>query len=208
VAGPAWVAGTFAAVMVMVAVHCASRLAISRLRRRPTEFDTDGAHVVMGVAMAGMLVPRLSPLPGGAWEAVFGAAAAWFGWQTIQARRGTARAGWRSPHPVPHLVECVAMLYMLLAVPGSRPAGGGAAGMAMAGMGGPAATAGTFPVLAVVLALFMVGYALWSVDQLTSLAHGRTTATPQHALLLAPRLAACARVAMSVTMGYMLILML
>ena len=42
--------------------------------------------------------------------------------------------------------------------------------MAMAGMAGSAASAGSFPVLALVLALFTVGYALWTVDRLTSLA--------------------------------------
>lgn len=247
-AGPSWLAGAFAAVMIVIALYCASRLAASRLRRRDTEIDADGVHVVMGVAMAGMFVPRLSPLPDSAWEAVFAIAAAWFGWRAIHTRRDSARAGWRCPHPVPHLVECVAMFYMLLAVPGSRPAGQ-AAGMAMAGMGGTPGAAGSLPALAVVLALFMAGYVVWAADQLTSLARRRTAAPPRSrtrepvgppgtsgalstpstqdtapALAtssaadtrhgdppgrpsLAPRLAACAKIAMGITMGYMLILM-
>ena len=90
-AGPSWLAGVLAAVMIAIAVYCASRLAISRLWRRETEFDADAVHVVMGVAMAGMLVPRLSPLPDSTWEAVFGTAAAWFAWQAIRTRRRTAR---------------------------------------------------------------------------------------------------------------------
>ena len=135
---------------------------------------------------------------------------------------------------MPHLIECVAMLYMLLPLHGSRPAHGGA-GMAMAGMATSAAPAGKFPALAVVLALFMLGYIVWTTDRLAALARARTTpalgpdgdasprrygaaSTPagagtQHGgqadgAVLAPTLAACGKLAMSITMGYMLILML
>src|ERR1700730_18643177 len=75
VTGPSWLAVAFAAVMIGIALYCAGRLALSRLRRRETEFDADGLHVAMGVAMAGMLVPRLSPPPGSRWEGVFPRAA-------------------------------------------------------------------------------------------------------------------------------------
>lgn len=78
-AGPSWLADTFAATMLVVAGYCASRLVISRLWRRQTELDGDGIHVVMGVAMAGMLVARLNPLPAPVWEAGFAVTAAWFG---------------------------------------------------------------------------------------------------------------------------------
>jgi hypothetical protein len=208
VTGPSWLAGAFAAAMIVIAFYCASRLALSRLQWRETEFDADAIHVGMGVAMAGMLVPRLSPLPGTVWEVVFAGAAVWFGWQAIRARGGGAPGGWRCPHPVPHLVECVAMLYMLLAAPGSRPAG---AATPMPAMGGPPGTAGAFPALAVVLALFMVVYVVWTTDQLTSMARGAAVSLRQHAgasLMLAPRLAACYKIAMGITMGYMLTLML
>ncbi len=86
--GPHWLAGLLAAVMIMIAACCAVRLAAWRRRHRITEVDADGIHLLMGVAMAGMLVPRLSALPGTAWEAVFAVAAAWFAWQA--ARPGAA----------------------------------------------------------------------------------------------------------------------
>ncbi len=57
-AGPAWLAGLLAVVMIATAVYCASRLAVAWRRRRPTEYDVDAVHVLMGVAMAEMLVPR------------------------------------------------------------------------------------------------------------------------------------------------------
>ena len=172
--GPSWLTGSLAAVMILTAVYSASRLAVSRLRRRTTEFDADALHAVMGAAMAGMLVPRLNVLPGSVWLVIFGMGAAWFGWHAVRAQG--LRASGHSPgrFPVPHLIECVAMVYMLLPLHGSRPAHGGA-GMAMAGMGASAGPAGSFPALAVVLALFMLGYIVWTTDRLAALARARTT---------------------------------
>jgi uncharacterized protein DUF5134 len=179
-AGPSWLAVTLAAVMIVTALYCASRLAASRLRRRATELDADAVHAVMGAAMTGMLLPRLSPVPGSVWQAVFAVAAAWFAWQAIRGRRGHPPGGWRCCHPVPHLVECVAMIYMLVPVPGSWPGGQGQQ-MPMPGMSQDAGPAGTLPALALVLALFMTGYVLWTADQLTSLARATSATTTRDA---------------------------
>jgi hypothetical protein len=219
-AGPSWLAGTFAAVMILTAAYSASRLAISRRRGQATEFDADALHAVMGTAMAGMLVPRLNVLPDRVWLAVFGVAAAWFGWHALRAAGLGLSGGSRCRFPVPHLIECVAMLYMLLPLHG-LPARGGAP-VAMAGMGTSAGPAG-FPALAIVLALFMLGYIVWTTDRLTALARARAggdrdslpsapalaDAPPAAApAVLAPKLAACGKLAMGITMSYMLILML
>ena len=200
--GPGWEASALAAVMIVIALYCAGRLAMSVRRRRRTEVDADAVHAVMGVAMAGMFVPRLSPLAPAAWAAVFGAGVVWFGWRSVGVRRGGARPGRCCPHPLPHLVECVAMLYMLLALPGTRMA----AGASMPGMAA-AGGAASLPALPAVLALFMVGYVVWTADRLTALARagqGGGGAGP----VLAPRLAACYKIAMSMAMGYMLVLMI
>jgi Domain of unknown function (DUF5134) len=233
VTAPIWLAGTFAAIMILTAAYSASRLAFSRLRGRTTELDADALHAVMGVAMAGMLVPWLHLAPNSVWAAVFGIGAVWFGWHALPARGPVSPRLSQSRYPVPHLVECAAMIYML--VPGHRPPSGSA--MAMPGM----AAAGSqqdFPVLAVILALFMLGYIVWTTDRLTSrTAQPTTTAVVQGSTgehrspltpvgtreldaasplglndragtpALAPRLAACTKIAMSLTMGYMLILM-
>src|SRR5947208_2596098 len=99
--GPAWLTAIFAAASLAVAVYCAGRLAAARRWQRPTELDTDGAHVVMGVAMAGMLLSGLRTLPSTIWEVVFAAGAAWFGYRMLQARRGAQPSPWRSSHPLP-----------------------------------------------------------------------------------------------------------
>jgi Domain of unknown function (DUF5134) len=232
VSAPAWLAGSFAALMIAIAVCCAARLAIPRLRGKNTEPDADTLHVLMGVAMAGMLEPRLTPVPVTAWRAVFAAAAAWFAWQAIHPGRRTGRTG--CAYPAAHAVECAAMVYMLLPV-GSWPSGRGPA-MAMPGMS--QGTAIGNPVLTLVLALFMLGYVLWAIDRLAHLSRGPAPATardttarsspgtaqimpatrpiapaatyPRHAGMpsLAPRLAASYKIAMAITMGYMLITML
>jgi Domain of unknown function (DUF5134) len=200
---PSWLAGTLAAVMIVTAAYSAGRLVVSRLRGRSTEFDADALHVAMGAAMAGMLVPGLAVLPDGAWAAVFGIAAAWFGWHAVSAhRRGVAARG---RFPLPHLVECAAMLYMLSPMDVPRSSHPGPAAV-MAGMGGAAGATGGFPVLAIMLALFMVCYIVWTADRLTALARHTTPGADTGAL--SPKLAACGKIAMSATMGYMLILML
>jgi hypothetical protein len=235
VTAPPWLAGTFAAIMILTAAYSASRLAFSRLRGRATELDADALHAVMGVAMAGMLLPWLHLAPNGLWVAVFGIGAVWFGWHALPARGAIAPRLSQCRYPVPHLVECAAMVYMLL--PGHRPPGGSA--MAMPGMGAAPGSQQGFPVLAVILALFMLGYIVWTTDRLTSRTAQPTTVTAvrsssgEHrsplaavgtrvtgatspvglndqagAPALAPRLAACTKIAMGLTMGYMLILML
>ena len=242
-AGPFWLAGTFAAVVILVGAYSAGRLAVSLRRGWATESDADALHAVMGAAMAGMLLPPLSVLPNSVWVVIFAIAAAWFGWRAVRTR-GFAAAGPLSRFPVPHLIESVAMLYMLLPVHGPLPTHG-RAGMA-AGMGPSTGPAGSLPVLAVLLAMFMLGYIVWTTDRLTSLTRARTAmagpgrnqdrrspaavtvaVAPQAAgdgpgtsaagiqpgdqaggPVLAPGLAACGKLAMSITMGYMLILML
>jgi Domain of unknown function (DUF5134) len=235
VTGPSWLAAPVAALMLLIAASCAVRLTISRARGRATEADADGLHLLMGVAMAGMLEPRLSPVPGAAWQVMFAAATAWFGWQAIRTPRHRPDR-WRCAHPAPHAVECAAMVYMLLPArsPGHSPA------MAMPGMSGPAAAAGSNPAIALVLALFMLGYVLWTTDRLAALSRVGAAAAghpgagsrlapagsepitsgplnpgssaPSRASAvaapLAPRFAACYKIAMSVAMGYMLITML
>jgi len=239
-AGPVWLTAVFAAVMITVAGYCSGRLVVARRLRRPTELDTDGGHIAMGLAMAGMLAERLRVLPAGAWEAVFAAGAIWFGWRLLQVRRGAPSSPWRCLHPMPHLVECAAMLYMFLVLPAAL-----AARSTPGGMGGLSASSAPsrFSLLALVLALFMFGYVVWLGDRLSVRAPALAfPLTRRHALavspasgpraersdpaappptpacpaaapgsgrgFLAPRCAALCQLAMGLTMGYMLIMLL
>lgn len=165
--GPSWLAHGLAAVMIAIAVYCFSRLVVAWRWQRRTDYDVDGVHILMGVAMAGMLVPRLNPFWDSGWEVIFAAALAWFGWQTIPGYRNELAVGRRwVAHHLQHVVACGAMLYMFLAVPPAR-AGSSGSGMAMAGSSGSTTT---FPTLALLLTLALVGYVIWTADRFTSLA--------------------------------------
>jgi hypothetical protein len=221
-ASPAWLTAIFAAASLAVAVYCAGRLVVARRGHRPTELDTDGAHVIMGVAMAGMLVSGLRTLPSAIWEVVFAAAAVWFGYRMLQARRGAQPSPWRSSHPLPHLVECAAMVFMFLILPAA--AGAATTGMSMT----MTATESRFSFLTLPLAVYLFGYVVWLGDRVTLHAPALVLATapasaesghgpgygsgspspePAHPYL-APRCAAICKITMGITMGYMLILML
>ena len=163
-AAPTWLTAVFAALMLTVAIYCAGRLTAAGRWRRPTELDTDAGHVLMGLAMVGMLVARLRILPA----------------------------------PLP----------------------GRGAAVGMAGMTPPAAES-RFSFLALIMALFMVGYVVRVADGLTLHAPAlAVSSADQHAAghqpgrdpvgfhYLAPRCAALCKIAMGITMGYMLILML
>src|SRR5437868_3372572 len=232
--GPTCLTAIFAAASLAVAVYCAGRLIAARRWHRPTELDTDGAHVVMGVAMAGMLLSGLRTLPSAIWEVVFAAGAAWFGYRMLQARRGARPSPWRSSHPLPHLVECAAMVFMFLILPASAAVSGSGSGSGMSMT--MTATESRFSFLTLPLALYLFGYVVWLGDRVTLHAPASALATapasasakpgpgpgpgpghgggsgspvPGPALpYLAPRCAAICKITMGITMGYMLILML
>jgi Domain of unknown function (DUF5134) len=165
--GPSWLADLLAVAMIATAAYCFSRLTVAWHSQRRTDYDVDGVHILMGVAMAGMLVPRLNPFWDSGWEVIFAAAVAWFGWQTIRGYRNELAVGRRwVAHHLQHVVACGAMLYMFLAVAPTR-AGSSGAGMAM---GRSSGSMTTFPTLALVLTLVLVGYVIWNVDRFTSLA--------------------------------------
>ena len=234
--GPAWLADSFAVVMIATAVYCAGRLVAARWWRRPTEPDVDTAHVFMGVAMAGMLVPWLNPFATAGWVAIFAVTLAWFGWQIVRAYRGAGPGGHRPGRHLPHLLASGAMLYMLLA--GSATGSRGVAAW-LAAAGGMAGGSARFPTLALLFALALFGYVILTTDRLASLRpvggaapapHDRgafsaksaenrprswklwadapaVRARPRAGQPVSPRLAACCEIAMGITMGYVLIMM-
>jgi Domain of unknown function (DUF5134) len=232
-APPPWVAGVLAAILLLIAGYCATRLVTARRWQRSTEHGVDVMHTVMGVAMAGMLVPRLSLLQARAWAVLFAAGAAWFGWQVRRDRRRhraarRARPAASAPAEPPaaaghhgaHVLSCAAMVCMLLAAPNlSAPMTAGR---------------GALPVVALLLAVAVAVSVVVSTDRIPALrpapvapgqggAAGPAPAPASRALagpawpaagpgcarpMLCPRLAASCQIMMGVAMTYMLILML
>jgi hypothetical protein len=218
--GPSWLHACLAVVMLAVAACCAARLFAGRLRGWRSEPEGDVLHVLMGVAMAGMLESRLSTAPAVVWLAVFGSAALWFAWRAIRTAARPPSGGWRLAHSAPHAVECIAMVCMLWP---ARLAGRGH-GVTMAGMSaaGPAPN----PALALVLSLFMLGYILWTTDQFAAArrgaaqagqpvrastsagaAAGSAGADADDTATIPTRVGALTKITMSAAMAYMLLAM-
>jgi hypothetical protein len=128
--------------------------------------DTDVAHLLMAVAMAGMLSPGLSTLPGSTWDVAFGLLTAWFAGRVLaDARRSGIRA-LAGGHCAPHLVHSGSMLYMFSGVPATAARASG-----MPGGPGTATMALSHPTLALAFAFILVGYGIWDLDQVSGRRH-------------------------------------
>ncbi len=239
---PTWLAYTFAAVMVAVSLYCIAWLIEATRRSLQNHMDVNISHVAMGLAMAGMLVPRLNLLPDGLWEAVFVAIALWFSWQGVRfvmhrSTRQSAGALHGLSHYLIHLVMALAMTYMYLAAV-ATPATA-RVGMSMTG---PTGTTANFVGLPLLFVMTLFASAVWQLDGLSRYAPSHRTLVGAGILgdpgpdgargswetaravrgeaprplesaagaspSLAPRLEMGCHIAMCITMGYMLILVL
>lgn len=167
---PVSILGFFAAIMVIVAVLGAYRLAAAAASARLAPgTDVDVAHVAMGMAMAGMLASGLRMLPNGIWVTVFALLTAWFGWRVAAETHGGRIGTMIISQHAPHLIHSAAMVYMFAArtVPGagSGHGPGPATGMASA-MGGGAGILSA-PTVGLAFVLIMAAWAVWDLDQLT-----------------------------------------
>ena len=91
---PAWVLDILAALMLVVAAVSAVRLGLARpWRKGAVVTDTDVSHLLMGIAMTGMLASSLTTLPSSAWEVIFALLTVWFGCRVVRdARSNGVRA--------------------------------------------------------------------------------------------------------------------
>ncbi len=161
---PAWILDIFAALMLAVSALSAARLVAARPWQPGAVItDSDVSHLLMGIAMAGMLTAGLSTLSNTAWEVVFAVLTVWFGYRVLRDIQDSGVRALAGGHCAPHLVHSGAMVYMFGAL-----TSGGMAGMSgMSGMGGSSGSATlAYPTLAFVLGLILVGYSVWDLDQL------------------------------------------
>jgi Domain of unknown function (DUF5134) len=216
---PLWLGDLLAAVVIATAVYCGARIVYAKVRNRATHDDVDALHVLMGVAMAGMLTAHLAdlaPVRGtvhAAWVTVFALCTAWFGYRAVRQRGQTPEHG---SGPAVHLVGSAAMLYMLAVA----TSGGAMAGAAMSGASDGAAR---LPELGILLAVLATGAAVLILDRITvaapspvavpavagvpAMAAAAAPAGPAARRILAPRAAEGCHLAMCVIMAYMLIAM-
>jgi hypothetical protein len=165
---PSWILDIFAGLMLVVAAVSAGRLVVAQPWRQGAQraalADIDVAHLLMAIAMAGMLAASLQTLPNGAWEVIFGLLTVWFAYRVARDLQVSGARALAGGHCAPHLIHAAAMLYMFLAL--TAPA---AHGSGMSGMGGAAGGMGTLslPFLAFIFALALIGYSIWDLDQLS-----------------------------------------
>jgi hypothetical protein len=218
-ARPTWLAYGFVAVVVAVSVYSTGRLALANPLGRRDHVAVDTSHVLMGLAMVGMLVPRWNWIPVGAWELVFGVLALYFFATSVRfvAQHGFGGTesghGHHLSHSLIHAVLGCAMLYMYwlgMPITGSR-------GSEMA-MSGPPTSAGD-PGLTLLIIAILLASAVWQLDsisrfspasQLALSAVGGAAPLPagtDNRPWLAPRGEVACHIAMCVSMGYMLVLM-
>jgi hypothetical protein len=170
---PGWILDIFAALMLTVAAVSAARIVVARpWQHGSVVADTDVAHLLMAIAMAGMLVSGLRTLPDAMWEVIFGALTAWFAYRVVRDARANGTRALAGGHCAPHLVHSAAMLYMFCAlVPPGR-------GQGMSGMGGSSGMPSLeLPTLAFAFALILAGYTIWDLDQLSSRTRVLTSAS-------------------------------
>ena len=189
---PSWILDIFAAVMLVVAAVSAGRLVVAQPWRQGAQraalADIDVAHLLMAIAMAGMLTASLQTLPNGTWEVIFGVLTAWFAYRVARDAQVSGVRALAGGHCAPHLIHAGAMLYMFLAL--AAPA---AHGSGMSGMGGMGTL--SLPFLAFIFALLLIGYSIWDLDQLSG------PGTSGHYSLAVARVAPASAVLAGVTAG-------
>ncbi len=238
---PSWLAGSLAAIMIVVAVFSGSRLVAGYAGHLSAARDVEFAHVAMALSMAGMLERNLTLIPSSAWIVIFTTSAIWFAGRSwgVLARPG-AVAGLR--HGAPLVLSSGAMVYMLWAMPTWSGLAGLICGAHMVAMTTSGMTPAKLPALGLILALLLFGEAVLLAQRLVRggsppadatgllLDGAASSDTPWDEgpvgpagvglavldpvvvkrraggpVLTSPRLVFGCRVAMSLTMGYMIL---
>ncbi len=225
---PVGVAYLFAAVVFAVVLYSLGRLFAARYLHRHNHDDVSIAHVLMGIAMIGMLIPRWNVISSGLGEVLFAVVAIYFA--VVAARVRAGRTPWGGDdrfhstyHPLVHLLMACAMLYMYwLGMPITGPL---ASTMAM----GAFSTRAGGPALTLLIIVLLVVAAVWLVDSITTYAPSRrlvlsgagagasaSASAEQEAVApsadsirpwLAPRSEISCHVAMCIAMAYLLVVM-
>jgi hypothetical protein len=169
----AWLGYGFALVMVAVSLYCGGRLVVARRWNRPSHYDVNVSHVMMGLAMAGMFVPRWNLLPDRIWIVAFGLLALWF--LALSARfvfkhgLGGSDDGHAHlvSHDLTHLVMACIMLYMYWAATRTGPSINGMA------MGSATAAQPSYLVLSFLFVMILFASAIWQLDAISTFSHRR-----------------------------------
>jgi hypothetical protein len=217
VARPYWLEYGLALVMVSVSLYCTGRLLVAKRWERRNHYDVNVSHILMGMAMAGMLVPRWNLVPNETWLATFGIVAICFLAMSTRfaVKRGLGGTDDDRAHHVSHylihMVMACAMLYMYW----ERSPAGEPSAQAMtvsSAIGAQPDYAG----LSLIFIVILLASAIWQLDAIGKLSARQlvlnggagTGHASVHHPYLAPRLEVACHISMCIAMGYMLVLTL
>jgi uncharacterized protein DUF5134 len=210
---PGWLLEVLAGVMLLVAAMSAGHLAVARAWIRHDAVGADVAlfHLLLGIAIAGVLVAGLRTLPNAAWDVVFAATTAWFDWRLWRDSREYGAAAARGQF-APLLAYSAAMLYLFTAL--APPSPGGSVMAGMPGMSaGPSSVMPTLraPTLGLLFAVLLAAITVRDVDRpagyLDVAGSDRTWRTAE-LLPLAPAVVKGRQVMLGVTIAFTLILLM
>ena len=156
-----------AAVMVSVSTYCLGRLLVAKRWDRRNDYGVNISHVLMGLAMAGMLVPRWDPLSDRIWIVAFSVIAAWFAAMSVRfvgehGLRGSDEGhAHHISHNLIHMTMACTMVYMYEV---SARAGSSSTGAAMSGA--VARVQPDYLGLSFVFIVTLLASAVWQIDAL------------------------------------------
>jgi hypothetical protein len=168
---PDWLLEIFAGVTLWVAAMSAGHLAVARawIHRGAVDADIVLFHLLLGIAMAGLLATDLNTLPNAAWDIVFAVTTAWFDWCLWRESRKYGAAAAVNGQYAPQLAYSAAMLYLFTAI--AKPSAGGSVMSGMSGMPGMGdGSSGVMPplrvpTLALVFTVLLVALTVRDVDR-------------------------------------------
>jgi len=205
---PGWLLGILAGAMLLIAAMSAGHLAAARawIRRGAAGTDIALFQLLLGIAIAGLLMAGLHTLPNAGWDVVFAATTAWFDWRLWRDSREYGAAAARSQY-APQLAYSAAMLYMFTALAPPSSGGSGMPGMPGMTTGSP----GVMPTLraptvALLFAALLAAITVRDLDRPAG-ADGYAWRTGE-LLLLAPAAVKGRQVMLGVTIAFLLIVMM
>jgi hypothetical protein len=166
---PQWLLEIFAGVTLLAAAMSAGHLAVARawIHRGAVDADIALIQLLLGIAIAGLLVAHLHTLPNAAWDVVFAVTTAWFDWRLWQESREYGAAAICGRY-AQQLLYSAAMLYLFTALTQASP--GGSVMPGMSGIGMEDGSSGVMPTLraptlALVFTVLLAAFTVRDVDR-------------------------------------------
>lgn len=205
---PAWLSNLFSILMIALACYALWRLLIARAWGRAVDYETDGLHLLAGLAAGGLITSWARTLPRPAWAVVFVVVGIYF---AVRAAQMWDEAG-RRRRLLGGFGCCAVLVYAFTAGVAPSTLNGSTAGQhTMAGMPGMILDqTERFPALGLVFVVALAFAAVVVVNRAGSMPTAEQAAQvggPKDGALgvLTPRVAEVCRVLLLLTLAYVIL---